>query len=103
MNDDLDDAVQRDLEQFRRLQQNGGVDTSVPALVELIFASIAAVIALVWFAAMFLWVPDPVPGTVWMGFGLFGLGIFGGAAGLIYVLRRGGATTIRVLVREAMR
>lgn len=103
MNDDLNDAVQQDLQQYRRLRENGGFDTSIPALVELGFASIAAVIALVWFAAMFLWVPNPLSGSVWMGFGLFGLGVFGGAAGLIHLLRNGGAATIRALVRESIR
>lgn len=100
-NDDLDRMVREDIDAVRSLAR-GGVDTSVPVLLELGLASLTGLVLLCWLLAL-LWVPDPIPGDMWMAIGMLGLVLFGLPAGTIYVLRRGGADVVRALVTELVR
>lgn len=101
MTDDLDEMVRQDIEQLRRLATNRQ-DTGLPVLIEVVLWSLTAVVAIVWLLAMF-WTPDPIPAGAWLGLGMLGLGLFGLPAGAMYVLRNGGATVIRGVVRELVR
>ena len=103
MNDDLNDALADDMRRAQRAVSGGGPSLSPAAMLEAVFATLAAATMLAWLVAMVLWVPDPIPGHVWMGFGLFGMAVFAAPAGAIYVLRRGGAGVIRAMVREQVR
>ena len=99
---DIEGMVQDDIAKVKSVSGNGGMDTSLPALMELAFASLTGVTAVVWFLAILL-VPDTIDGITWMSLGALGLVLFGLPAGLLYLLRRGGATVIRDLVRSVVR
>lgn len=101
MNDDMSDMLEDDLEKFQSMRGQG-MDTSIPALVELGFAVCLALVAIAWFAALW-WTPDPIAGTTWMGLGVFGLILFGAPFGLIYALRRGGAELLTRTIRGFVR
>lgn len=97
--DDLGELVRNDVQRFRELRRSdGGLDSGLPAMIELGFGSLSALAGLTW-VLMLLWVPDPIDGGTWMGFGMLGLVLFGLPTGLIYVLRRGGAEVVREVVR----
>lgn len=98
MVDDIERMAQQDVQKIRQYQ-GGDVEATIPNLVELVLGGLTALHAVVWFGAILL-VPDTIDGTTWMGLGLLGLVLFGGPAGLIYWLRRGGAETIRAVVQN---
>lgn len=97
----MSDMVQDDLEKVRSVS-SGGIDTSIPALIELTLGVATAFVALGWLAAL-LWVPDPVDGLTWMSVGATLMSLFGIPAALVYGLRRGGAEMARAIVREYTR
>lgn len=97
--DDMNDMVREDVEKFRRYRGRGGVERTLPALVELALTGTTALIALVWLGSLYF-VPDPIPGQMWMGIGMLGLVIVGVPAAAVALLRRGGVDTLlRVLER----
>lgn len=98
MNDDFNELARKDLEKVSAYQGQG-LDTSLPAMIELGFGSLTALVAICWFVAMY-WVPDPIPGTTWFGVGMVGLVLFGLPAGTIFVLRRGGADVVRAIAQS---
>ena len=91
--------IERDIEKFRRYRRRDGRDLAPGAIAEGAFAAVLGLTGLVWLVLLWF-TPDPVPSTLWMGVGMLGLVLFGLPAGAIYVLRRGGAETLRRLVRE---
>ncbi len=97
MNEDLEEMVQKDKERFRDLSGGDGMDLSPPALIELVFFSLTALTLLAWLASLFLF---DVDGQTWMGLGALGLVMFGLPAGLIFVLRRGGAEVVERMIRN---
>lgn len=101
MNDDMNDMLEDDLEKLQSMRGQG-MDTSIPALIELGLAVCLALVALAWFAAL-LWTPDPLGGTTWMAMGVLGGILFGAPLGLIYALRRGGAELIARTIRGYVR
>lgn len=101
MSVDPGDMLKDDLEKVSDLR-SGGMDTSIPALMELAFGSLAGLTALLWIVALF-WVPDPITGQTWMGLGALGGVLFGLPAGAIFMLRRGGAEVLMAIVRESAR
>jgi len=101
MKDDMNDMLGDDLEKFQSMSGQG-MDTTIPALIELGFAICLALVALAWFAAL-LWTPDPIGGTTWMGLGVLGGILFGVPLGLIYALRRGGKELIGRTIRGYVR
>lgn len=98
MNDDLDGMLKDDLEKFQSMRGNGGMDTTLPALIELAFTALTGLVVIAWFLSLFL-LSDSVDGVTLMSLGMLGLVMFGLPAGLIYALRRGGATVIRDMIR----
>lgn len=101
MSNDPSDLLEDD---FRKFQQyrGKGMDTSIPAMLELGFGAVTLLIGFVWLVSLY-WVPDPIDGQVWMQAGMLGLLIFGGPAGLIFMLRRGGSEVLMAMVREFAR
>lgn len=98
--DDYGDLWRDDVRRVREVAGGGGgVDTSLPAMVEGGFGALTALVGLVWFLMLF-WVPDPISGGAWMGFGMLGLVLFGAPTGAIYALRRGGAEVVREVARS---
>lgn len=96
---DPQEMIEEDMEKFRRLQESGGFDNSLPAWLELIGATLTAILVGLWMLSL-LWVPDPIGGRAWMGVGMIGLVLFGGPTALIYWLRRGGAQLLIDLARS---
>lgn len=95
----MNDALSDDMEKFRELEGSGGFDMSPPAVIELAFASLTALVALGWLVSL-LWVPDAINGQTWMGLGALGMVMFGVPAGAIYVLRRGGIDVVKAVIRD---
>lgn len=96
----MNDMLQDDLDKFREIRGSGGMDTSIPALIELGFGVATALVALGSLVALMLWVPDTVDGTSWMGVSAVCLAVTGIPAGAVYGLRRGGAEMIQAIVRS---
>lgn len=101
MTDDIERLVEQDKQKFQQYSGQG-FDTSVPAVVELAFGVATALLAVVWFLSL-LWVPDVIDGTTWMALGMLGLILLGTPAGVIYLLRRGGADTLQQVIRGVTR
>lgn len=96
--DPFDADWRDDVEKFKRLRRRDKQGWSLGSVVELIFASLAGLSALAWFIAMWF-VPDPVPGDLWLGLGGLAVAVFAGPAFAIYQLRRGGLGRLRQLIR----
>lgn len=101
MQDDPQELLRNDLEKFGDLSGDG-FDTSLPAMIELGFVAMTTLVLLCWLV-MLLWVPDPIDGQQWMGFGMVGLLMFGVPGGLLFILRRGGAAVLIAVIRELTR
>jgi len=97
--DDLPRDPQQDIERMRRLASRDSRSWSGPALVELVLVSLAGLAALLWVVALFLWVPEPVSGPMWLGGGALAGVVLGGPAALVYLVRRGGTRVITQAVR----
>lgn len=102
MSADRSDMLEDDLEKIKDLRGSDGMDMTIPAIAELVFATLTALTAIVWLAALY-WTPEPISGQDWMLGGVVGLGMFGGPAAATYFLRRGGAGLIMDFVREVSR
>jgi len=94
--------VSNDMDRMQRVGSGDGMDWSVPAVVELTFLSLTALVGIVWLVSL-LWVPEPIDGQTWMGMGMLGLLMFGAPAGMVFALRRGGAEMVRAIIREMVR
>lgn len=99
MSTDPSGMLEDDLETISSLWSGDGMDTSIPALVELAFGSLTAISALAWIVLLFF-VPDVVGGQAWMALGGLALVLFGVPAGVVYVLRRGGSDVLMAMIRE---
>lgn len=91
MSNDIDDLISDDIENIRNRQ--GGMDRTLPAMVELGFLSLTALAGVGWLIALFF-TPDPIPSGVWLGGGMLAVGAFGFPAAVIYIMRRGGPRMI---------
>lgn len=98
LDDDMSDMVKDDMETFRRLQSKD-VGSSIPAIIELVLAGATALVGVVWIVSLY-WVPDVIASRVWMLGGVFGLGIFGVPAAIMYLARRGGVEMVERLVQR---
>jgi hypothetical protein len=98
---DFGAQAQEDIEKARQLSREG-VDTTRPALIEVVLVGLAACVGIVWLAALFLWTPEPLSGTQWMSLGAIGGCLFGIPAVAIWWLRRGGIRTIQRTIRRSM-
>jgi Flp pilus assembly protein TadB len=99
---DYDQLIEQDKERFRRLERRD-MDTTAPALIEIVFFGLACLVVVAWLAAMFVWVPQPIDGTTWMSLGALGMVLFGGPGVAIYWLRRGGARDIARFAEQLTR
>lgn len=87
----------KDLEKIGGLLKSG--DRSFPALVELIFISLTALVAFGWLVSM-LWVPDTIASRDWMFGGMLGMAACGVPAAAIYAARRGGIEALIRIISE---
>ncbi|MFW5900393.1 MAG: hypothetical protein ACOCTH_01285 [Halodesulfurarchaeum sp.] len=101
MTDDFSGMVEDDLERVSGLV-GGGLDTSIPSIIELFFGAATTFVAVTWFVTMFF-VPDPIDGQAWFSLGMLGLFLFGVPAAGTYWLRRGGADVIMAVLRAYAR
>lgn len=100
MRDDLPGDPQRDVREIKRAVRGGRPSITLPAIIELVFGAITAIAGLIWFVALFLWVPEVVSSTVWIGGGVFVVILLAVPTAAIYKLRRGGIETLSTLIRE---
>lgn len=83
---DISRYIQSDAKKIRSLE--GGVKRpSPPKLIEGVLWGLA-ILSVVAMLAVMPWVGDgkPIPGTVWLGYSLLGILIFGGLAVLLHVV-----------------
>lgn len=97
--DDLPGDPSEDVQKIRELRNRDG-NWEPPAVIEGVFASLTALVGLVWFLGLFVL---DVDGTTWMGLGALGAVLFGVPAALVYALRRGGAALIQETIRGYIR
>lgn len=97
--DDLPGDPGEDIQKFRELR-NRDQSWSIPGILEGVLAACTGLVAVVWFAGLFLL---DVEGTTWMGLGALGGLLFGTPAAIVYGLRRGGAEIVRQTIRGLMR
>lgn len=97
--DPFDASWQDDVEKFKQLRRRDKQGWSVGSVLEIVFITLAGLVAVSWFVAMFF-VPDPVPGDMWLGLGGLGILVTGVPALVIYHLRRDGLEVLQRLIRE---
>jgi len=100
---DINDEFSDDIDKFRNLDTGGGFDMAPPALLELAFLSLTALVGLAWLVGLFFVPETGLDGPTWMGLGALGVVMFGLPAAAIYGLRRGGMGVVRAVVRDLVR